>query len=105
MERSKSSLHFIGAPAQNSHTVFVDEEEAVSFRPEEHFDTPAELLGRTYNRPRRPQLTDPAALTGLGRNLNKLERCGLITHLLRNACLDPIPLLGCHADLVVILAC
>jgi hypothetical protein len=74
VERLKRSLHFIGAPAQNSHTVFLDEEEAASFRPDEHFDTPAELLDRTFNRPHRAQISDAKALSGLGQNPQKLER-------------------------------
>lgn len=54
MERLRGALHFIGAPAQARHTVFVDSEaEAAAFTPEEFFDTPAELVGRAFNRPRR----------------------------------------------------
>ncbi len=53
----QESLHFIGAPIANKHTVFVDSHAAVrSFSAEEHFDTPAPLLGRTFNRPRGAQL-------------------------------------------------
>ncbi|EIE25270.1 small-subunit processome, partial [Coccomyxa subellipsoidea C-169] len=63
-ERLRNSLHFIGAPVRNSHTLFVDEEEAASFSPQDCFDTPAELLGRTYNRPRRSQLNEAAAISG-----------------------------------------
>lgn len=56
-ERLKSSLHFIGLGQQNKHTVFVDSaKEAADFKPAKFFDTPAELLGRTYNRPRNAQL-------------------------------------------------
>jgi len=54
VERLRGSLHCIGAPAQARHTVFVDgEAEAAAFRPDEYFDTPAELVSRTFNRPRR----------------------------------------------------
>ena len=54
VERLRGALHFIGAPAQARHTVFVDDEaEAAAFRPDAYFDTPAELLGRAFNRPRR----------------------------------------------------
>lgn len=66
-ERLKQSLHFIGLGPQNKHTVFVDSAaEAAKFKPAKFFDTPAELLGRTYNRPRQAQLQqqpaiDPAA--------------------------------------------
>jgi U3 small nucleolar RNA-associated protein 11 len=67
--RLKQSLHFIGLAPQNKHTVFVDSaEEAAKFKPAKYFDTPAELLGRAYNRPRRAQLQqqpsiDPAVAT------------------------------------------
>jgi hypothetical protein len=37
----KESLHFIGAPAKNKHTVFVDStQEAAGFEPEKYLDTP-----------------------------------------------------------------
>lgn len=68
-ERLKESLHFIGLGAQNKHTVFVDSaKEAAHFKPAKFFDTPAELLGRSYNRPRNSQLQqqpaiDPAVAT------------------------------------------
>jgi hypothetical protein len=53
----KSSLHFIGLPAQNKHTVFVaDRTAARNFDAAAHFDTDASLLGRTFNRPRTAQL-------------------------------------------------
>lgn len=65
VERMQESLHLIGAPAQRQHVVFVDdEEEAKKFNPEEHFDTPAELLDRSYNRPRKSQLEDKATVSG-----------------------------------------
>ncbi len=63
VERLRGSLHCIGAPAQARHTVFVDgEAEAAAFRPDEYFDTPAELVSRTFNRPRRraPRKLDTA---------------------------------------------
>lgn len=54
VERLRGTLHFIGAPAQARHTVFVDSEaDAEAFRPEDFFDTPTELVGRAFNRPRR----------------------------------------------------
>lgn len=65
-ERMRASLQLLGAPAPVGarHTVFVeDEAEAKAFDPEAHFDTPGELLGRTFNRPRRAQLADPAAVS------------------------------------------
>ncbi|EFJ49796.1 hypothetical protein VOLCADRAFT_89620 [Volvox carteri f. nagariensis] len=88
--RLRESLHFIGVTAAQPaaaaakrgsngsagpaaaaagpaprHTVFVDsEEEAARFNPAEYFDTPAELLDRTFNRPRSAQLADPKAMLG-----------------------------------------
>ena len=66
VERLQESLHLIGATAaQRRHVVFVDDdEEAKKFNPEEHFDTPAELLDRAYNRPRKAQLDDAATVSG-----------------------------------------
>jgi U3 small nucleolar RNA-associated protein 11 len=60
----QQSLHLLGAPAANQHTVFVDDEEAAEkFEPAEFFDTHEELLERSYNRPRSAQLADPAAVS------------------------------------------
>lgn len=58
VRKMKAELHLIGVnPSERKHVVFVDsKEEAESFKPEEYFDTPAELLGRTFNRPRESQL-------------------------------------------------
>ena len=57
VERLQQSLHFIGAPTQSKHMVFVDDESSLrGFSAEEHFQTPAELLPRAFNRPRREQL-------------------------------------------------
>lgn len=62
-EKLKGSLHFIGMAPSNKHTVFVDSAaEAAAFRPSSFFDTPAELLGRAYNRPRTAQLQEQAAV-------------------------------------------
>lgn len=62
----KQSLHFIGVAPQAKHTVFVDSAaEAATFKPSEFFDTPAEFMTRSYNRPRTAQLQQqqqPAAL-------------------------------------------
>lgn len=69
VERMQESLHMIGAPAQRQHVVFVDgAAEAAGFDPSAHFDTPAELLGRTYNRPRRSQLEDASLVSTGPRN-------------------------------------
>ena len=46
-----------GGKKKKRHVVFVDNEKDVAeFRPHEYFDTPKELLGRTFNRPRMSQL-------------------------------------------------
>ena len=52
VEKMQESLHLIGAPApKRQHVAFVDDDaQAKSFDAEKHFDTPAELLGRAYNR-------------------------------------------------------
>lgn len=72
VERLQRSLHFIGAPQQSRHTVFLDGEEAPSFSPQHHFDTPAELLGRSYNRPRNEQLS--SALLVSSSDSKRLDR-------------------------------
>ncbi len=80
MEKLKERLHFVGAPSQSRHTVFVDDEaEARSFSAEAYFDTPKELLGRAFNRPRREQLAEAGAVTGargedLSEQVDNLER-------------------------------
>ncbi|GBF94859.1 hypothetical protein Rsub_08031 [Raphidocelis subcapitata] len=64
IERMKETLHFIGAPRASKHKVFLDSKaEARDFDPAEFFDTPRELLGRAYNRPRRAQLESEAAVS------------------------------------------
>jgi U3 small nucleolar RNA-associated protein 11 len=46
-------------PKERKHTVFVDSvAEAKSFKPEEYFQTPVELLNRSFNRPKEKQLMD-----------------------------------------------
>lgn len=61
LERMQQDLHFIGAPVQNQHTIFVDSPAAVrDFRAAEYFQTDEELLNRSFNRPRK-QLTDGTA--------------------------------------------
>jgi hypothetical protein len=74
-ERLRSSLHFIGAAQQTKHTVFVGSAaEAKAFKAAEFFDTPAELLDRTFNRPRRAQLASGVAVSG-GGSSTKADRC------------------------------
>lgn len=65
LERLKERVHFVGVGARPRHTVFVDSDaEARSFSAEAYFDTPAELLGRTFNRPRRAQLAEVGTVSG-----------------------------------------
>lgn len=63
MERLKQNLHGLSKGKQNTHTVFVDSEsEMETFDPSKHFDTPAELLDRTFNRPRTSQLANESLI-------------------------------------------
>ena len=67
----RESLHFIGAAPQNKHVVFVeDKEEAAAFDPALYFDTPAELLDRSFNRPRQAVLESTGAVL-MGRAATK----------------------------------
>mmetsp|Transcript_17022 Transcript_17022/g.47538 ORF Transcript_17022/g.47538 Transcript_17022/m.47538 type:complete len:254 (-) Transcript_17022:53-814(-) len=75
VERMKQSLHFIGATSRNKHTVFVDSaKEAKLFKPEEFFDTDKELLGRTFNRPRRSQLESEQLVVGAGGDAGAMKK-------------------------------
>lgn len=77
VERLKSQLHFIGAAAPRQHVVFVDDEAAAqSFSAEQHFDTPSELLDRSFNRPRIAQLQEPmqAADASTGHKRQRADR-------------------------------
>jgi len=72
VERARESLHMLTAgeaggkgamtattatTAKKNHTIFVDSDEDVgNFDVSAHFDTPAEMVGRAYNRPRMSQL-------------------------------------------------
>lgn len=57
IEKLKDSVQFVGGVKPKHHTLFVnDDEEFDGFDPEKHFQTPAELLKRTYNRLRHDQL-------------------------------------------------
>jgi U3 small nucleolar RNA-associated protein 11 len=73
VEKLQASLHLIGAPAQNKHVIFVENKhEAAEFDPAEHFDTPAELLDRTFNRPRRGQLENLTTATTAGLSIGRV---------------------------------
>lgn len=57
VEKLQQRLHFLGGASQSRHTVFIDNEaELEGFSAAAHFDTPEELLDRTFNRPRQEQL-------------------------------------------------
>lgn len=75
VERMKESLHFIGAAPANKHVVFVDSAaEAKQFSAAKYFDTPAALLDRSFNRPRRAQLESAAMTNGQTIEPERLER-------------------------------
>mmetsp|Transcript_20769 Transcript_20769/g.62111 ORF Transcript_20769/g.62111 Transcript_20769/m.62111 type:complete len:259 (-) Transcript_20769:332-1108(-) len=65
----QSSLHLIGVkPKERKHTVFVESHgEMREFKPEEYFDTPAELLDRDFNRPKTSQLAEAQLPEASGR--------------------------------------
>jgi len=67
VEKMKKNLHGIGiGDKRRKHTVFVDtEEEAKNFDAAEHFDTAPELVGRSFNRPRKSQLEAEDAVVGV----------------------------------------
>jgi len=72
----KGNLHFIGLTGQAKHTVFVNSaQDAAKFSPAEYFDTPAELLDRAYNRPRKSTLSSqPVVLGDSAEAVAKTER-------------------------------
>lgn len=69
VERLRQNLHLLGsaAPPERRHIVFVEnDQEAETFDPAKHFDTPAELLDRSFNRPRNEQLKSSIIVSNLG---------------------------------------
>ena len=63
IERLQANLHQLGS-SKRKHTIFVDcKEDATKFDPVEHFDTVPELVGRSFNRPRRDDLERTAVQT------------------------------------------
>uniref|UniRef100_A0A7R9TM75 U3 small nucleolar RNA-associated protein 11 n=1 Tax=Prasinoderma coloniale TaxID=156133 RepID=A0A7R9TM75_9VIRI len=72
LERLQSQLHMLGGAKgdakgkpKNKHTLFVEtEEEADAFDAAKALDTPAELLGRRFNRPRNAQLANASLVVG-----------------------------------------
>lgn len=56
-EKLNCGLHFVDAPKDNQHIVFVDEQDQVeNFDVAEHFDTAPELVDRVFNRIRKRDL-------------------------------------------------
>lgn len=67
-EKLNRGLHFVDAPKNNKHTVFVDEEQQVdAFDVARHFDTAPELAHRAFNRIRKRDL-ETAQLPDLAAN-------------------------------------
>eukprot|EP00644_Phytophthora_capsici_P011584 jgi/Phyca11/11714/fgenesh1_pm.PHYCAscaffold_79_\ len=67
-EKLNRGLHFVDAPKDNKHTVFVDEEQQVdTFDVAAHFDTAPELADRAFNRLRKRDL-ETAELPDLAAN-------------------------------------
>ena len=57
VERLRAGLHMLDAKPKNTHTLFVEDEEAVAgFDAAAALDTPKELLSRRFNRVRNAQL-------------------------------------------------
>lgn len=55
--------------------MFVDDaKEAKAFKPEEYFETPAELLGRAHNRPREAQLEQAELPETSGREAGRMMK-------------------------------
>ena len=48
--------------------------EAKTFKPEKYFDTPKELIGRAFNRPKNGQLEDADQLVGIGQTKSTMTK-------------------------------
>lgn len=74
MEKLKAKLHLVGCKAENQHIVFVDDPaQAEKFDEADYFETPKELLDRTFNRPRRQQMKTQVMLPADDMDQNKLQ--------------------------------
>uniref|UniRef100_A0A1I7Z267 U3 small nucleolar RNA-associated protein 11 n=1 Tax=Steinernema glaseri TaxID=37863 RepID=A0A1I7Z267_9BILA len=57
IEKLKATLHMTDMARQNTHTIFVDDDDdAKTFDAAKYFDTPKELLGRSFSRPKTETL-------------------------------------------------
>ena len=67
-ERLQASLHLLGEPAKNKHTVFVDgPEDRKRFDPATYFDTSPEFVEASFHRPTRSQIEADAGLGSISR--------------------------------------
>lgn len=76
ISKLKSGLHFLDAPKQNQHLIFVDDEkEMEEFSAEKYFDTTPDLVNRTFNRPRKSTLKTAKVMGATDkRSLKKMRR-------------------------------
>ena len=66
VQQLQERLHMLGGASQSRHTIFVDDEDELrGFSAEKHFDTPSELLDRSFNRPREEQLRGDSNTSGV----------------------------------------
>jgi hypothetical protein len=73
-DRLQSGLHFLGVSKPSNHTIFVeDRQTAKVFDASEYFDTPAELMGRAYSRPRQAQ--EVGIVFADNAQVQRLQRC------------------------------
>lgn len=104
VERLQASLHFVGENTERKHTIFVNNKaEKQNFDMAKHFDCPAELCERSFNRPRKATLlerqrqstdegdydgdeTEEKALSDKKLGLAKLREKRMIEKLARHRC-------------------
>ena len=66
VQQLQERLHMLRGVSQSRHTVFVDDKDELrGFSAEKHFDTPSELLDRSFNRPREEQLRGQSSASGI----------------------------------------
>ena len=78
IEKLRNTLHMLDSDSRtskNTHTIFVDEEsEKKSLDLAEKFDTEKELLGRTFNRPKKADLNSEKAFSNLADVADEIEK-------------------------------